>query len=147
VLEEKLLEECDRSLRYNRPFSVAIFDVDNFKEINDAAGHAVGDEALKGVASTMMLKKRSSDTVARYGGDEFVILMPETDAESARVAADRIRSMVFEEIMAGGNSISTSCGVAQFNGTPDEKASDVLRRADTALYEAKHAGRNCTKVA
>jgi diguanylate cyclase (GGDEF)-like protein/putative nucleotidyltransferase with HDIG domain len=146
LLEKKLEVECARSKRYKRPFSVAILDLDNFKSINDVFGHAVGDEALKKLAECMKSEKRIPDILARYGGDEFVILMPETKADDALKFLERIRTKVQQIEVQENVSTTISCGIAQ--GKPDfsDSSSDVIRRADLALYEAKSAGRNCVRL-
>ena len=171
-LEDRLQIECDRTRRYRRPFSVAIIDLDNFKTINDMLGHASGDDVLKKLAACMKSQKRDADALARYGGDEFVILMPETKAQDALTLLERLRAKVQEIKLAQDVSITISCGIAQslpdppktgpvrdpkdkgsngagLNkpafGRPDSP-SEAMRRADMALYEAKSAGRNCVKI-
>lgn len=146
LLEDKLEAECARARRYGRAFSVAIIDLDNFKTINDVLGHAVGDDALRQLASCMKAKKRIPDIVTRYGGDEFVILMPETTAENASVMLERLRSRVHEIRLAQDTPITISCGIAQSSEDCSDSSSEVMRRADIALYEAKSAGRDCVKV-
>jgi len=146
LLEDKLEAECARAKRYKRPFSVAIIDLDNFKTINDVLGHATGDDAIKKLANCMKTEKRASDILARYGGDEFVILMPETKADDATVLLERLRSQVHEIKLGENMSLSMSCGIAQYLSESDNSPSDVMRRADIALYEAKSAGRNCVKT-
>lgn len=146
LLEDKLEAECVRAKRYKRPFSVAIIDLDNFKTINDVLGHGTGDDALKKLADCMTSQKRTPDILARYGGDEFVILMPETKARDAAVLLERIRAKVQKIQVAENISMTISCGIAQ--GLPDQNdsSSEIIRRADLALYEAKSAGRNCVKI-
>ena len=146
LLEDKLEAECARAKRYRRPFSVAIIDLDNFKTINDILGHGPGDDALKKLAECMASQKRTPDILARYGGDEFVILMPETKARDAAVLLERIRAKVQKIQVAENISMTISCGIAQ--GLPDQNdsSSEIIRRADLALYEAKSAGRNCVKI-
>lgn len=146
LLEDKLEAECARAKRYKRPFSVAIIDLDNFKTINDVLGHGPGDDALKKLAECMKSQKRTPDILARYGGDEFVILMPETKAHDAAVLLERIRAKVQKIQVAENISMTISCGIAQ--GLPDQNdsSSEIIRRADLALYEAKSAGRNCVKI-
>jgi diguanylate cyclase (GGDEF)-like protein/putative nucleotidyltransferase with HDIG domain len=146
LLEDKLEAECARAKRYRRPFSVAIIDLDNFKTINDVLGHATGDEALKKLAACMKSQKRTPDILARYGGDEFVILMPETKAREAAVLLERVRAEVHRIKVAENVSMTISCGIAQ--GVPDhnDSSGEVIRRADLALYEAKSAGRNRVKI-
>ncbi len=160
VIENVLKAECSRAERYNRRFSVAIVDVDNFKQINDTAGHAAGDSILKLLANTMRHNVRISDgIIARYGGDEFVLLMLETKLSGAKVILERLRRHVntislpkvksFTIAKAGSftipkaKSVTISCGLVEWDGgPPPDTAETVLKRADDALYEAKRAGRN-----
>lgn len=146
LLEDKLEAERSRSKRYGCPYSVAIIDLDNFKTINDVLGHATGDEALKKLADCMKAEKRIPDILARYGGDEFVILMPETKADDAVQLLERIRAKVQQIDIATNVSMTISCGIARSLPDQDDSFSEVIRRADLALYEAKSAGRNCVKV-
>lgn len=146
LLEDKLEAECSRSRRYERPLSVAIIDLDNFKTINDVLGHATGDDALKKLAACMKDEKRVPDILARYGGDEFVILMPETRADDAVTLLERIRSKVQQIHVAENMSMTISCGIARSLPSEGDSFGEVIRRADLALYEAKSAGRNCVKV-
>lgn len=146
LLEKKLEVECARSKRYKRPFSVAILDLDNFKSINDVFGHATGDEALKKITECMKNQKRIPDILARYGGDEFVILMPETKADDALKFLERIRTKVQQVEVQENISMTISCGIAQSMSDFSDSSSDFIRRADLALYEAKSAGRNCVKL-
>lgn len=148
LLEDRLPAECDRAKRYKSTFSIAIIDLDNFKHINDVLGHAAGDKALRGLADCMKSCKRDADILARYGGDEFVFLMPETKAEDAVTLLERLRICVREIKVAKDLPLTVSCGIAQ--SLPDHShtgtASDVIRRADLALYEAKSAGKDCVKL-
>jgi len=146
LLEKKLEAECVRSKRYKRPFSVAILDLDNFKTINDEFGHATGDEALKKLAECMKNQKRIPDILARYGGDEFVILMPETEAKDALTFLDRIRAKIRQIKVEENVSMAISCGIAQSKPDFSDSPSDVVRRADLALYEAKSSGKNCVRL-
>jgi diguanylate cyclase (GGDEF)-like protein len=146
LLEDKLEAECARAKRYKRPFSVAIIDLDNFKTINDVLGHATGDEALKKLAECMKSQKRNPDVLARYGGDEFVILMPETKANEAVILLKRIRVKVQQIKVAENFSMTISCGIAQSLPDHTDSSSELIRRADLALYEAKSTGRNCVKL-
>jgi len=146
LLEDKLEAECARAKRYKRPFSVAIIDLDNFKTINDVFGHATGDDALKKFAQCMKNQKRIPDILARYGGDEFVILMPETEAKDALTFMERIRAKVQQIEVEENVSMTISCGVAQSMPDFSDSSSDMIRRADLALYEAKSAGRNCARL-
>lgn len=146
ILEDKLEVEYARAKRYKHPFSVAIIDLDNFKTINDVLGHAIGDETLKEVAACMKREKRVPDVLARYGGDEFVILMPETTARNALVFLERLRAKVHHIKLGENLSVTISCGTAESLPDNTDSSSEVMRKADLALYEAKSAGRNCVKL-
>ena len=146
LLEDKLEFEVARARRYRRPFSVAIIDIDNFKTINDVLGHATGDIALKKLAACMKVQKRSPDVLARYGGDEFMVLMPETKADDAISLLERLRAKVQQIKLAENLLITFSCGITESLPDRNDSATDVMRRADLALYEAKSAGRNCVKI-
>ena len=146
LLEDKLSAECARAKRYKRLFSVAIIDLDNFKTINDILGHAIGDDTLTELAKCMKSQKRTPDILTRYGGDEFVILMPETKAKDAVELLERIRDKVQKIKLVENLPITISCGIAQILFDTTDSSRKVMRRADLALYEAKSAGRNCVKV-
>lgn len=124
-------------------FSLVIFDVDHFKRVNDILGHDIGDIVLKEVAARLASNLRCIDVISRYGGEEFLIAMPDTGQEAAIIAADRIRSLIGGTPITVGDqafSISVSAGVA---GVQDgDKFSSLFKRADTALYAAKQQGRN-----
>lgn len=146
-MEEKMITESERSLRYGRPMSVAILDVDWFKNINDSLGHFAGDDALRKLADCMKRQMRNVDILARYGGDEFVIIMPETTAENALHLLERLREDVHNIHVADDIKMSISCGVAEclpIDG--DDSGRQILQRADLALYEAKCGGRDCVKI-
>jgi diguanylate cyclase (GGDEF)-like protein len=142
VLEDRLAAESERALRYQSPFCLAIVDVDNFKSINDTCGHAAGDSVLRGLAQALQLEVRSTDVFARYGGDEFVVLMPETHLAEAASVVERMRLRAESLLAPSGHPVRFSCGVAEWLGTATDSAASVLRRADAALYEAKRSGRN-----
>jgi len=147
AFERMLKSERARALRYNHAFCMAIVDVDNFKRINDKFGHAAGDDALAKLAQCMSQHIRDSDAIARYGGDEFVLLFPETELKDAAKIMDRIRAAVNNICVGADGSISLSCGIAQLS--PEELAvstSDLFKRSDAALYAAKNAGRSRTEV-
>jgi len=147
VLEESLHGESDRAVRYKHPFCVAIVDVDNFKQINDAHGHPGGDRILQLIASIMRGEVRTSDVLARYGGDEFAWLMPEARLDMAVAAAERLRRRVAAGCGDETGPVTISCGVAAWSGAPGDTGGNVLRRADAALYQAKRAGRNRVEAA
>ncbi|MHC4587389.1 MAG: diguanylate cyclase [Planctomycetota bacterium] len=146
MLEDKLQVEFARSKRYKRTFSLAIFDLDNFKTINDVLGHGTGDEALKKLARCMKKEKRTTDILTRYGGDEFVMIMPETKAKDAVTLLERIRDKVQQIKLKQNLPMTISCGISEHSFKPTDSTREVMRRADLALYEAKSAGRNCVKV-
>ncbi len=144
--QEQIQVELSRAQRYDLNFSLIIIDVDNFKQINDTYGHLAGDELL--VKLSIHLKKviRESDTVARYGGDEFVMLLPETPKEGAVIVGERIRKSLVEEKIGGNIPVYVSVGVAAY---PDDGvySQDIIKKADVALYKAKEDGRNRTYAA
>jgi diguanylate cyclase (GGDEF)-like protein len=144
VLERVLKAECARAARYNCSFSVAVVDVDKFKQINDTAGHVAGDKVLKLLAKIMRQNMRTTDVIiARYGGDEFVLLMLETKLSGAKVLLERLRRHVKTITLPKVESVTVSCGLAEWDeGPPPDTAETVLKRADDALYEAKRSGRN-----
>ncbi len=146
VFEEKLDGECRRADRYNRGFCVAIVDVDHFKLINDKLGHSVGDRALSALGRCMLKQRRATDVLARYGGDEFILLLPETELHNAVTLMERIRVNVMDMRLDDGTSLTVSCGVVARAPGSRESANELVRRADMALYEAKRSGRNRTKA-
>jgi len=146
LLEDKLQDEFARSKRYKRTFSLAILDLDNFKTINDILGHGTGDDALKKLAECMKTEKRTTDILTRYGGDEFVMIMPETKAIDAVTLLERIRDKVQQIELMENLPMTISCGIAENSFEPADSSREVMRRADLALYEAKSAGRNCVKL-
>ena len=138
---EALSSEWKRASRSGRPFSVVLIDLDKFKEVNDSLGHLEGDLVLARVGRLLEQKCRQSNVVARYGGDEFIILMPETGIEQAQVLAERLRLWLATDPMLEEHHITGSFGVASFpvHGFSME---DLIRIADTGMYVAKHAGGN-----
>ncbi|MEZ4336311.1 MAG: sensor domain-containing diguanylate cyclase [Sandaracinaceae bacterium] len=144
----RLGEEVGRAKRYGDRFSLLLMDLDHFKNVNDAWGHQVGDDVLRGFVDRVKGEVRAPDVVIRRGGEEFVILMPSTGAEDARAVAERIRARVAAapiETEAGAVPLTVSIGVATWR--PDESGADVEARADAALYRAKSAGRDRVEVA
>jgi diguanylate cyclase (GGDEF)-like protein len=134
-------KEVERSQRYRRDLSVILIDVDLFKEYNDEFGHPAGDDALKDVARCLReVTRRDVDIVARWGGDEFTVILPETDVRGARVVATRIQGSV-AACSALQRSLTLSIGVASHTG-PLPSAKSLLDRADKALYRVKMSGRN-----
>ncbi len=143
---ENLQSEWKRASRSGRPFSAVLVDLDKFKEVNDSLGHLEGDLVLARVGRLLEQKCRQSNVVARYGGDEFVILMPETGVEQAQILSERLRLWLATDPMLSERHITGSFGVASFplhGATPEE----VLRVADAGMYVSKHNGGNCVSVA
>jgi diguanylate cyclase (GGDEF)-like protein len=144
-----LLDEVERANRYGRPLSVAFVDIDHFKAVNDTYGHAAGDIVLRGVAQTIKSNLRASDSVGRYGGEEFMLLLTETDVEVGAVLTEKLRNLVAKQrySIAPGQEISVtiSIGIAGGGGGPLRMES-LVRDADAAMYSAKSLGRNQTYV-
>jgi diguanylate cyclase len=146
--EQRLQQEYERWKRYGRPLTLAVCDIDHFKSINDNFGHLAGDKVLRIVAKTLAKHLRKTDFIARFGGEEFVVLMPETDQQAALQTIETIREAVatcpfhFREKPL---SITLSAGIAVFSGNVTSE--QVFERADTALYLAKQNGRNRCEVA
>ncbi|HEY8584318.1 MAG TPA: diguanylate cyclase [Capillimicrobium sp.] len=142
-MQRRLSAALRAAERHSRRLSVALVDIDHFKDVNDRFGHAAGDAVLIAVAQRLRDAVREEDVIGRWGGEEFLILLPEEPAEGAIVAADRIREHVGAlpiETPEATVNITVSVGCATFRS--GERPDDVLRRADDALYEAKRAGRN-----
>jgi diguanylate cyclase (GGDEF)-like protein len=145
---ERLDEEFDRAMRFGRELSVLFMDLDHFKFFNDTHGHQAGDEVLKILAALMTQGVRESDTLARWGGEEFIVIAPETGEEDACVMAEKIRNLVAEHSFPNAEQqplgfVSLSIGVAA-RSAETENAEGLLRLADEAVYNAKDRGRNKT---
>jgi len=138
-LHQCLLAETERALRYDRPLSLLVLDCDNFKRINDSFGHLEGDQVLMALAEVIRHCLRRTDAGFRYGGEEFVVLMPETASNAAQALAERLRSAFAAQVMhtAAGEEIrcTVSIGVAEWK--PGESEKSLVRRADAACYQAK----------
>ena len=149
--EEVLAREFERFIRYNVPFSCLMIDVDHFKTINDTYGHNVGDTVLRGIANMIQKQIRGVDTVARYGGDEFVVLLTQQKKEEAEKVAARIikhlRQQTVEEIDKSGEKVSVSIGIASVPDPDLKNKEQVVQCADYALYQAKKKGRDCFRSA
>ena len=143
ALENRLIDEIARWHRLSKPLSLLIWDIDFFKKINDNFGHSSGDKALIAIARLLAEHCRQTDFVARFGGEEFVMLLPDTDANKALQVADKLRATVEKtSFIASGNkiSITLSCGISQL--TAADNNDTLFERADKALYQAKMNGRN-----
>lgn len=136
-LDEDLGQLHWRSARYGWMYSVAVCDIDHFKRHNDEHGHLAGDDVLRQVAAALSAAARRGDGVYRYGGEEFVVVLPAQDLQRAQLAGERLRAVV-----ETATPVTMSVGVAAFQGGVDEDAASVLARADEAMYRAKQGGRN-----
>lgn len=132
--------ETARATRYRHPLSVVLLDIDHFKKFNDTYGHQTGDAVLKSVADIQRSSLRQTDTAGRYGGEEFLLILPETDHAGAMGLAERIRCLIESTPhTAAGLKVTISAGVATWN---DTKPGDLIQQADALMYEAKRNGRN-----
>ncbi len=143
---EALSAEWKRASRSGRPFSVVLIDLDKFKEVNDTMGHFEGDLVLARVGRLLEQKSRQSNVVARYGGDEFIVLMPETGPDQAQVLAERLRQWIATDPMLSEHHISGSFGVASFP-THGFSIEDIIRVADAGMYVSKRSGGNLVSTA
>lgn len=146
-LEESIANEFNRCRRTGGAISLIILDIDHFKHINDTYGHLAGDEVLRTTAKLLETLARCTDTLGRYGGEEFGMLLPDTLLDGAQVFAERVRIYTAEApIYYSGNAIQVtiSAGIAQYH-TEMTRYEDLIQEADDALYQAKHAGRNCVR--
>lgn len=148
-LHQRLQSELDRANRYNRPLSLLVLDCDNFKRINDRYGHLEGDKVLQTLATVIAGSLRTSDSAFRYGGEEFIVLLPETTGDAAHALAERLRSGFAEAkvITEDGQEITCTISLGLAQSLPDDTESNLIRRADEASYEAKRRGKNCVVIA
>ena len=147
-LQHILTRELAEARRYNRPLSCLVIDLDHFKSVNDTHGHSVGDVALQQIATVLSDNVRGSDMVFRYGGEEFLVLLPETDLEGAVSLAEKIRQATAARSFGDGErvfSLTLSGGAATL--WDNESGNDMIARADMSLYDAKRQGRNRIEAA
>ena len=145
--DERLEQEYARWKRFGEPLTLLVWDIDDFKRINDRFGHHAGDKALRIIGQSLLLGLRETDFVARFGGEEFVMLLTGTNSDDAMKVAEAVRLEVKESgIHSVGNrvEVTISCGMSQF--AQGDTPMDVFARADRALYEAKRAGKDCIVV-
>jgi len=150
-LFELAVRKFKTALRYQHPLSVILFDIDDFKHINDTYGHAVGDQTLQSITQAVLAQLRSADIFGRYGGDEFVILLPHTNSQEALTLADRIHAglaAIHIKTTAGQFSVTISVGIAQIihHGSQSDSVEDMFLRVDKAMYAAKRAGSGLTML-
>lgn len=138
---ELATRELQRAERTKEIFSIAYADIDNFKEVNDISGHQAGDRLLQTVASTIVTSVRKIDVVARFGGDEFVLLMPATNSEQVRVVIERVSQRLIQAMGSQRVAATLSIGVATFL-TPPPTVDRMIGAADSQMYEAKKSGKN-----
>jgi diguanylate cyclase (GGDEF)-like protein/PAS domain S-box-containing protein len=145
---ERAKQECARTKRRSSPLSIAVLDIDYFKQINDLSGHAVGDEVLKLLCNVSQHLVRETDIFARLGGEEFAVLLPDTNLDGAAVLAERLRQAIADSklpLSSGALNCTVSIGVAMLKST-DTCIEDCLVRADGAMYKAKQKGRNRVEI-
>ncbi len=139
--------ELNRAKRYDYPFSIVMLDIDDFKLVNDTWGHQAGDMVLKSIGSILRKSCRKVDAPGRYGGEEFVLLLPHTNGEAARKAAERLRKTLEATDMGVPITVTATFGVSWFNPEdPDTTIDQVLLRADKALYRGKDLGKNIVMI-
>ncbi len=144
ALTEAMKRELELARRYQRPFSLMLIDIDHFKKINDTIGHSAGDTALQHLVEKISANLRQVDEVFRYGGEEFVVLLGQTDREAAVMVAERIRqSLIQDPLRLEGEPLPLTVSIGLSMYRADDSEESLFDRADQALYQAKHNGRNC----
>ena len=138
--EHDFQNEIERANRYNNPLSVALFDVDKFKNINDSYGHQMGDEILKTISKLTLKNIRTNDYLSRWGGDEFFLILPEIDKFGAARAVEKVRKLIFSAEAIMPVKVTCSFGVTQY--IQGDTIESMYKRVDRGLYQAKDAGRN-----
>ena len=144
-LDEVLMREIAQSQHESTPLVVIILDIDRFKQVNDTFGHRVGDSVLISVSRLLLSNIRATDTIGRWGGEEFLLILPDTPIENARIYADKLRGIIEEADFSPVKQVTISMGLASLRQQDTESA--LVERADTALYQAKNNGRNRVEVA
>lgn len=134
-------EELTRARRFKRPYSIAYIDLDHFKQVNDNYGHQAGDELLCLVSNTLITYLRATDHVARVGGDEFTVLLVETDQAAAQVAFEKCYQALNQKLLANGMGVTASVGVVTYSNF-SASLSDMLKKADSWMYHVKKSGKN-----
>ncbi|MDX1795769.1 MAG: GGDEF domain-containing protein [Hydrogenovibrio sp.] len=140
-IEQLLEDQIEQAKQSGQPFSVAMVDIDYFKQLNDAFGHHIGDQVLKGIADTLRQRIRTQDSIGRWGGEEFLIVFPQTDLDEAVRLSEALRQVISALNFPDIGNKTASFGVTQFKLEDD--STSLVCRADNALYEAKSSGRNC----
>ncbi len=140
ALNEELKSEYLRAQRYNKPLSLIMVDIDYFKKINDRYGHIAGDAILKDVSRLLFENVREIDFVGRWGGEEFMIILPETAIDNTKAIAEKLRVQLHKNEFSLNEPVTASFGVTQYK--PEESLDAFVQRADNLLYDAKEEGRN-----
>jgi diguanylate cyclase (GGDEF)-like protein len=143
--DETLVSEISRAKRYGTPLALMLYDIDHFKQVNDRYGHQIGDSVLVRLSQIVSMNIRNIDLLARWGGEEFVILAPGSDGEMARQAAEKLVAVIGQAVFDGAGTITCSFGIAQY--ADGDNAETLMARADHALYQAKMNGRNRVELA
>ncbi len=139
-----LVAEMDRARRYGTPLSLIMYDLDHFKRVNDSFGHDTGDDVLRSVTDVVTTHIRVVDVAARWGGEEFMVLMPQSDLEAARITAEKLRQAIEAHRFDKAGTVTVSFGVTTF--VPQDDVNSLLKRVDDALYRAKDKGRNRVEI-
>jgi diguanylate cyclase (GGDEF)-like protein len=145
ALEERILAELERARRYSNPFSLIMLDIDDFKQINDTLGHLAGDRVISSVAAILQQNIRVVDSVGRWWGEEFVILLTETREQEAALVADKLRKALADNVIDGVAKVTASFGISTFQ--KDDSLDTMINRADDLLYSAKRGGKNQVRTA
>lgn len=143
-IQEMGAQEVQRAQRYQHPLSLIMIDLDSFKAINDRYGHLTGDQVLQQTTDLIEQAVRTFDLVGRFGGEEFVVLLPECDINEVSIVAERVRIYLSRTFQIDQQSIPLSASLGTSTLNPDDSFDDLLNNADIALYEAKHRGKNCS---
>jgi len=137
----KIKKQIDLYERYKQEFSMIMFDIDNFKHVNDIYGHSVGDHVLKSMAADVQKQIRTSDVLCRIGGEEFAVILPETNRESAMFVAEKIRAYIAKQLYIEKEQVTISLGVDSYN--EDSDFNTFYTTVDSYLYKSKSSGKNC----
>ena len=139
-LHEVFTSEINRSNRFEEIFGIILLDIDLFKNVNDTYGHNIGDLVLKEISNILKDNIRVSDTLGRWGGEEFLIVIPQIDIEGAKILAEKLRKEIENHHFSTAGKLTASFGLAYYRKGDDENS--IVKRADEALYKAKELGRN-----
>jgi diguanylate cyclase (GGDEF)-like protein len=150
IMLESLTQHLSAAQRHGQALSVLMLDIDFFKRVNDTFGHLSGDKVLKAIAGVMEQRRREQDFLGRFGGEEFLIILPNTDSSGAMAMAEALRKAVqaypFEAVSGDPIAITLSIGLCSLSQLPDARSDDLIGAADHALYRAKASGRNRVEV-